>query len=423
MGMAMGLVLGIACLQDGMFSMMADVMIRQSAGHVQVAHPDWPSRQLLYDTVPESTVQAVQKIPNVEGAAARLFTYGLAVSEQKPTEETSVADATSATTDEEDTKTSNSVGARYVGVDPTSDRAIRDFGQNIVAGQWLTQAGQGEVVVGVGMARELEVDLGGEIMFLGQAADGSTANELLTVTGIFSTGLNQMDRSGAYMHLSDMQELLVLEGQVHQVLVVGADFEDAGTLAAATREALGVSESDGAGAAADGGGSAGIAVWSWQESDPTTAQMMGMRDVGLYIMLFIVFSVAGLSVLNTMLMTVFERTRELGVLRALGMSRLAMMMLVVLESLMLALVATGLGLLLGGLFDFLLIEYGFPYETAEGKGLSWQGVTFPPVIHGQFEFRPFWITVAFLNSVAVLAALWPALRVARLKPVEAMSQH
>ena len=260
-------------------------------------------------------------------------------------------------------------------------------------------------------------------MFLGQAADGSTANDLLTVTGIFSTGLNQMDRSGAYMHLSDMQELLVLEGQVHQGLVVGADFEEAGTLAAAAREALGVSESDGEGAAADGGGSAGIAVWSWQESDPTTAQMMGMRDVGLYIMLFIVFSVAGLSVLNTMLMTVFERTRELGVLRALGMSRLAMMMLVVLESLMLALVATGLGLLLGGVFDFLLIEYGFPYETAEGKGLSWQGVTFPPVIHGQFELRPFWITVAFLNSVAVLAALWPALRVARLKPVQAMSQH
>jgi len=415
----MGLVLGIACLQDGMFSMMADVMIRQSAGHVQVAHPDWPSRQLLYDTVPESTVQAVQKIPNVEGAAARLFTYGLAVSEPKQPE----APTAATTPDDTDTETSNSVGARYVGVDPTSDRAIRDFGQNIVAGEWLTQPGQGEVVVGAGMARELEVDLGGEIMFLGQAADGSTANELLTVIGIFSTGLNQMDRSGAYMHLSDLQELLVLDGQVHQVLVVGADFEEAGSLAAAAREALGVSESGGDIAASDGGGSAGIAVWSWQESDPTTAQMMGMRDVGLYIMLFIVFSVAGLSVLNTMLMTVFERTRELGVLRALGMSRLAMMMLVVLESLMLALVATGLGLLLGGVFDFLLIEYGFPYETAEGKGLSWQGVTFPPVIHGQFELRPFWITVAFLNSVAVLAALWPALRVARLKPVEAMSQH
>ncbi len=148
--------------------------------------------------------------------------------------------------------------------------------------------------------------------------------------------------------------------------------------------------------------------------------MMGMRDVGLFIMLAIVFSVAGLSVLNTMLMTVFERSRELGVLRAIGMSRLSMMTLVVLESLMLAAVATSVGLALGAFLDFLLIEYGLPYETAEGEGLSWQGITFPPVIKGAFNLRPVVITVLFLNVVAVLAALWPAYRVARVEPVEAM---
>jgi len=65
MGLAMGLVLGIACLQDGMFSMMADVMIRQKAGHMQVAHPDWPSRQLLYDTVPQSTLEDVRALAGV----------------------------------------------------------------------------------------------------------------------------------------------------------------------------------------------------------------------------------------------------------------------------------------------------------------------------------------------------------------------
>jgi ABC-type antimicrobial peptide transport system permease subunit len=192
-------------------------------------------------------------------------------------------------------------------------------------------------------------------------------------------------------------------------LIVGEGLSSAGPLASALREIFSGEES--------------VGVWTWQEADPTTAQMMAMRDVGLFIMLFIVFSVAGLSVLNTMLMTVFERTRELGVLRALGMSRLAMMSLVVLEALLLALVATGLGLLIGGIFDYLLIEYGFPYETSEGKGLSWQGITFPPAIYGAFSLRPLLITVAFLNGVAVLAAVWPAIRVARLKPVEAMVQR
>ena len=166
----------------------------------------------------------------------------------------------------------------------------------------------------------------------------------------------------------------------------------------------------------------GIQVRSWEEADPATAQMMGMRDVGLYIMLFIVFTVAGLAVLNTMLMTVFERTGELGVLRALGMSRLQMMMLVVLESLFLTAVATVLGLMFGGVLDWLLLEYGFPYETSEGKGLSWQGVTFPPVIKGALRIQPVLITVAFMNGVAFFAAVWPAIRAARLRPVEAMRQ-
>jgi putative ABC transport system permease protein len=385
MGLAMGLVLGMACLQDGMFSMMADVMIRQKAGHVQIAHPDWPSRQLLYDTVPQSVLSQVSAVPGVEGTSGRLFSYGLAASD------------------------TSSLGARYVGLDPTADRAIREFESNLTEGDWLAAQSSGEVVIGEGMARELELSLGQDLVFLGQAADGSTANELLKVVGIFSTGLNQMDRSGAYMHLADMQRLLALDEQLHQVLIVGEGLSSAGPLASALREIFSGEES--------------VGVWTWQEADPTTAQMMAMRDVGLFIMLFIVFSVAGLSVLNTMLMTVFERTRELGVLRALGMSRLAMMSLVVLEALLLALVATGLGLLIGGIFDYLLIEYGFPYETSEGKGLSWQGITFPPAIYGAFSLRPLLITVAFLNGVAVLAAVWPAIRVARLKPVEAMVQR
>jgi ABC-type lipoprotein release transport system permease subunit len=385
MGLAMGLVLGIACLQDGMFSMMADVMIRQKAGHAQVAHPDWPGRQLLYDTAPQSAVETIRSLPGVEGVSARLYSYGLAASEE------------------------SSLGARYVGLLPSDDRALRSFEGNVTEGAWLADEGQGQVVIGEGMARELELEIGQDLVFLGQAADGSTANELLKVVGIFSTGLNQMDRSGAYLHLADMQRLLALDRQVHQILVVGQSLDNSDALASSLRDAF--------------VGQDGLGVWTWQESDPTTAQMMAMRDVGLFIMLFIVFSVAGLSVLNTMLMTVFERTRELGVLRALGMSRLAMMSLVLLEALLLAAVATGLGLVVGGVFDFLLIEYGFPYETSEGKGLSWQGITFPPAIYGEFTLRPLLITILFLNSVAVLAAIWPAIRVARLKPIEAMAQH
>ena len=155
----------------------------------------------------------------------------------------------------------------------------------------------------------------------------------------------------------------------------------------------------------------------------SSAKMMGMKDAGLYIMLFIMFSVAGLGVLSTMLMSVFERTRELGVLRSLGMTRLRMMLMIVLESLLLCGVASILGLVFGGFLDWLLIEYGFPYATADGQGVSFMGVTFPPRFYGMLRPEPIVITLVFMHLVAFIAALWPAIRVARLRPVEAMREH
>ena len=234
MGLAMGFVLGIACMQDGMFNTMADVMIRQKSGHVQLSHPDWPSQQLMYDTLPQTTLSTVQNTAGAVGAVGRLFAYGLAASED------------------------GSLGARYVGLEPHAERKIRPFEDNITEGRWLGTAAAGEVVVGAEMARELDLDLGGELVFLGQAADGSMANELLTVVGMFSTGINQMDRSGAYLHLTDMQRILALDEQVHQVLVLGQDFEQADDLALAVRGQVdGMDE---------------VLVRTWKDADPTTVR-------------------------------------------------------------------------------------------------------------------------------------------------------
>lgn len=385
MAIAMGLVLSMACMQDGMFDLMADVMVRQTLGHAQVTHSDWPSKQLLYDTVPEALVGDLAELPEAVGASGRLFSYGLAAS--------SVA----------------SVGARYVGLDPVRDRVVTDYSESLVRGRFIGDVAAGEIVIGDVMARELELAPGDEFVFLGQAADGSMANELLQVVGTYSTGVDQMDRAGAYVHLVDLQRLLALESQVHQVMLVASSLEASLPLSDAVKSAV--------------AGQAQVLARSWEEADPQAAKMMSLRNVGLYIMLVITFSVAGLAVLNTMLMTVFERTSELGVLRAIGMTRLRMMLLVVLESVLLTAVATFFGLLLGAVLDGALLVWGLPYAMEDGSGLSWQGVTFPPVLKGTVRAEPIFITVGFVFVVAVLAAIWPALRAALLRPVEAMRHH
>ncbi len=384
MAIAMGLVISMSALQDGMFDMMADVMIRQQLGHAQVNHPEWPGKQSMYDTVPSSLVDGIQALPEVTGASGRMFSFGLAASETK------------------------AGGARYVGIDPADDRAITDLSANLVDGAFLGDAAKGEVLIGQAMAKELELAIGEELVFLGQAADGSTANELLTVVGTYSTGVDQMDKTGAYMHVGDLQRILALDGQVHQILVVGEHMDLSAEIAAAV-----------SGIVEDG---EHTQVRAWEDADPAMAQMMGMRDASLFVMLFIIFSVAGLAVLNTNLMTVFERTRELGVLRAIGMTRSKMMALVILESVLLTSVAVVFGIALGGFLDWLLIEYGFPYETEVGKGFSWQGITFPTRFYGTVRPFPFIVTTCFVFFVAVAAAIWPAIRAALLRPVQAMRE-
>jgi ABC-type lipoprotein release transport system permease subunit len=387
MALAMGLVMSMACMQDGMFDMMSDVLVRQTLGHAQVVHPQWPSSQLMHDTIPEDIVTKAAGLPEVTGASGRMFVYALAASE------------------------TTSVGARFIGIDPKADRIITDYDQQIVEGKgrFLSEDGATEVVIGADMATELGLGPGDELLFLGQAADGGMATELLEIVGIFRSGLDQLDRTGAYVHLSTLQSLLALDGRVHQVMLVGHGIESSAAVRDAVRGALGESE--------------GIQVNSWEDADPDLAKMMGMRDAGLFIMMFIMFSVAGLGVLGTMLMSVFERTRELGVMRSLGMTRLRMMAMILLESVLLCAVASVLGLVFGGFLDWLLIEYGFPYATADGEGVSFMGVTFPPRFYGILRVEPIVITVVFMHVVAFLAALWPALRVARLRPVEAMREH
>jgi len=161
-------------------------------------------------------------------------------------------------------------------------------------------------------------------------------------------------------------------------------------------------------------------VQPWWESSPQTAQMLSMQTAAKVIMLGIVFTVAGFGVINTMMMSVFERTTELGVLRALGMRRGRLVAMVVLESLFLAGLAATAGLILGGALDAYLVIYGLDFSSTVEEGFSFAGVQIDPVMHGAVAWDSIALTLASVLLVSVVASLWPAWRAANLRPVEAI---
>lgn len=382
MAIAVALCMAVTAFQDGMAAKLFEVMVEQQLGHLQVHHPDYPAAQRMFDTVPEleATLGGLEGLEDVAHAAPQLNGFALVGGP----EETS--------------------GGQLVGVDPRREQAVTRAHERIVEGRFLAEEPNAEIVLGVGLAKEIEVGLGASVVVVTQASDGSLGNALYEVVGLFRTGNTQLDKAGTMMHLADLQELLVLPDQAHKVTVLGHDPDALQSLKQTVQGV--VPES--------------VEVETWEEASPEASQMMAMMDFSSGIMLFLVFAVASFGVLNTMAMSVFERTRELGVLKALGLRPAKLVQLVVVESFFLAALAGTIGLVLGAILDALVVVYGFDMSNGDGEGMSFQGVTLDPVIRGQVEPGSIVMILAALLLVSVGASLFPAWRASRLDPVEAI---
>ena len=382
MGLGIAMCMATIALQDGVYLKMFDLMVTQSIGHVQMHHPDYPTKKRAHDTLPAGLLEPIGALPEAVSVAPRMYSFALAGGAE------------------------TSAGAQLIGVSPGIEATITGLDQTVINGAWLSGDPAMQAVVGADLADELELGPGDELVLVGQDAYGGVANDLYTVVGVARTGRIASDRTGVWVHITDLQTFLAMEDRIHEILVVGEEVKQAGTLGDAVR-ALSDSETS--------------IVRTWDMVSPQAAQMITLQETSAFIVLGIVLTVAALGVLNTMLMSVFERVREFGVLRALGLAPRQLMRLVITETLLLATLAAAIGLALGALLDAYLVYVGIDFSV-DGKGLSYMGVTLDPVIKGIVRPGGIILTVVTVYIVTLLAAIWPAVRAARLEPVEAMRE-
>jgi putative ABC transport system permease protein len=259
-----------------------------------------------------------------------------------------------------------------------------------------------EVLVGRELAVELAVKPGDELVLLSQARDGSMANDRYTVSGIFTSSSAELDAAGVVMGLADAQSFFGLENGVHQLVVrLPTEAEDLTREVSALRAALDVQT---------------LEALSWGQLLPELKSTMDTKRNNQRFVDYIVFLIVGLGVFNAMTMSVFERTRELGVLASLGTSPQRLLAMVVLETLIQAGIAFAAGFTVaaGVLFSVGTIDLS---SMMQGDVM---GTRMPSVI-------PLRLSLEAVRSAAVtavvtsfLGALLPAIRAARLKPVEAL---
>ena len=275
-------------------------------------------------------------------------------------------------------------------------------------GAFLTAAARSEVVIGRRLAKSLQAGIGAELVAVVQAADGSLGNELFAVAGILRSVGEEIDRAGILMHRDDFDRLFVADGRVHEIALLGDDRQPE-EIAALFTEA---------------GHSATVAVDTWRELLPTLSDMLNLSDASMGIFAFIFLLAAGLGVLNTMFMATHDRVREFGMLKALGTTPVRIVVDVLVEALLLAGVAAAAGALLGSAASLHFeLSGGMDLTRWQGGSLMMSGIPFEPIY--QFDLLPGRVFTAVVTMclICVVAALFPALKAARLDPVRAMTHQ
>lgn len=386
MAIAVTVVSAIMVLTEGMYGQMRAVIIDQNLGHLQLHHPDYPGRRQMYDALDdvEGVLARIEVLEGVQGAAPRLFGQALLGSDKR------------------------TEGAQLMGIDPAREARMRAMADRVSSGAWLSDAPEHQIAIGVDLAKRLTVGVGDELVAVTQAADGSLGNDLYTVVGLVRTGIPALDRGGAFVHREDLASLLALEGRAHEIVVLATDRSPATLAGVKPRIEQALDDQP-------------VLVRTWSEVDPGSAQLFAMQSFSNAILLALFFGVSAVGVVNTLLMSVLERTKELGVMRALGMRPAELVRLVLAEALMLATVAVGVGLLGALALNTYLVVVGVDLSV-QGGGFEMGNMTFDPVIHGRVTPDAIAAPVLGVFGFSVIAAIWPAMRAARLQPVDALRE-
>ncbi len=403
---AVAVAVGLMVWTLGFYEGWIQQMVRGATGveslQVQIQTAGRIEAPRVYESfaLDDQELRRILAVPGVQAVTPRVELHGLLGNEQR------------------------SQVARFVGVRPQLEAAATPVTAGLTAGRWLDPTppeypAPRETVIGAGLARQLHVEPGSELVVFLEAADGSLGNELLRVVGVVRTGNTEIDRMTAYMHLEDAQYLAALDGQVHEIAIRTADPDDAIGVGRAIAGALGLRDS----APEDGAVERGEVeagervVRPWQEINPSMAQMLVLFRQSYGFMYLLIYLVAAVGIVNTQRMSAMERRREFGVMLAIGMRPRRLFRTLVAETLVLGLVGALIGAVGGTLLTWYHATAGFDMTLfTDQASFSMMGVTFSDRIY--FELWPGAVIqpVLVMLFVAALSGLWPAIRAARIDP-------
>jgi ABC-type lipoprotein release transport system permease subunit len=370
----------ILSLQLGAYGTMKENVLHLIDGFAQVQPPGYADDPDLRKTItdPASVMAKLAALPAVTAVAPRAMSYVILSEDQR------------------------SYGAAVIGIDPGRETKVSNLATTITKGRYLSPHDTDGVVIGAGLARNLKLHIGAKVTMLGAARDGSIAADVLTVAGIFATGSPEIDRQLIEMPLARFQSDFALGNSVNTIAVVGRHLS---AINASLPQLAAVAQNN------------HLALRDWTELEPALHDVI-LLDMSFSVLLYVsLIVIVVFIILNTLLMSVLERTREFGMLLALGMRADQIGRMVWLELLFLAGTGSVIGVGLGVGLTRWFVRHGIAFAGAEALFKQWH---MPSTLYPQLNsLSALGGPVAIALAIAI-AGIVPYLRIKRLNPVSAM---
>jgi ABC-type lipoprotein release transport system permease subunit len=389
---AIALGLTLILIFDGMLGGMDQSLygntVKLQGGHVQIHAPGYREKMsrspLLPLGDPDAAAAAARVQPEVVAVAQRIRTGGMVSSRE------------------------GTMSVAITGIEPEQEvPSVSLVAENVVQGRYLQGDDEDVLLIGDALAERLEVTVGDRVTLVGRATHEQMRRRTMAIAGIYDLGIKDFEEAMVYVSLQEAQVLFNLRDQVTEI---GIYLEQVGQEPAVVKRLHAALP--------------GYEVDAWDTLDPSTKQLMEIEDQIMGAFGLIILMIAGVGILNLMLMAVFERTREIGILGAMGLKRWETMVLFLMEGVLIGLLGALIGCLLGGAIsayfgrvglDWLSLYGGADFgDISEMMGLMGERLYFRIGIDVLLERT---LTVAI---IAALASLYPAWQASRQEPAEAL---
>lgn len=384
--MAVGLALLIfsRTLADGMHEDWIDSGVRLGAGHVTFNAPGYRDSESLDDRMSTPQVEAslaaiaAAEVPEPPVASVRVATRGLASSP------------------------GGALPAFIIGVDPGTETMFSKLGDEVVDGRYLEEGDRLHAFLGEALAERLGLRTGSRMVLTAQSASGDIEGQLVRVVGTYDTGIEALDRTLIHIPLRTARSWLGVEGATAVAVFLSHSSYTDPVL-------------EGAEAAA---GRAGVEVVGWPLTSPDLYSALKLDDGGDWAFHVILFAIVALAILNAIFISVLHRKRELGLLRALGLSGRETGVVVYIEGILLTVASGIVGVGLGLVVVLVFLRDGLDMSGLMPEDLNFGGITFDPVMVPVVELKHVVQSVLMTFLIGLSASLYPAWHAARLDPAE-----